>query len=235
LGPGGAGNGSPGGGPPPLPPPPGGAAAAGEGPGAPLHGGGRVLWQGSLSKQAIRLCGVLCVEVGGPARASGLAPEPRGWPEQLQVNYRITVTDALSHYQAAQPGARAVRVLVPQDPAAGDEAQLRAFIEYLTSKDRAGMVKLPAAPQAGLGPRSVYLIVPRQHVCQALQVAWDGQCSMLIAVVVPQTGAHHHHQQHGGPPPAAAGGAGAAPGGGGGGGGQLPPPHMQGVQHRGMR
>lgn len=162
------------------------------------------MWQGSLAKQAIRLCGVLCLEAAGGARERGLAPEPRLWPEQLQVNYRISVHDALEHFASAAAPTRAVRVLVPQDAAAGDEQQLRAFIDYLNAKDRAGMVRLPAQPQAGLGPRAMYLIVPRPPVCHTLQVAWDGQCVMLIAVVVPQPsagasggGGGSHHQNAG--------------------------------------
>jgi hypothetical protein len=131
----------------------------------------------------------------------GSAPEPRCWPEALHVNFRICVPDALEQYAHSAPDQRAIRVLLPLNPDGGDAAQLQTFINYLNGKERAGMVKLPAVREQGLGPRAVYLITPKAAVCQQLQVGWDGRCAMLIAVVVPQPSAA------GGPPGGSGGGA----------------------------
>ncbi|WIA21210.1 hypothetical protein OEZ85_000455 [Tetradesmus obliquus] len=117
------------------------------------------------------------------------APEPRGWPDALHVNFRICVGDALEQYAASAPDARAVRLLLPLSPDGGDATALQSFINYLNGKDRAGMVKLPPLREHGLGPRAVYLIPPKPGVCQQLQVGWDGRAAMLIAVVVPQPSA----------------------------------------------
>jgi hypothetical protein len=104
----------------------------------------------------------------------------------LHINHRIGVPEALEHYAAAAPQARAVRLLLPQEAPPGNVGAIQSFAQYLTGKGRAGMVKLPGAK--GAGPRSLYLIVPRSDVCQSLQVAWDGRSVMLIVVVVPQGG-----------------------------------------------
>jgi hypothetical protein len=126
--------------------------------------------------------------------------EPQGWPDQLHVNYRISVDDAVEQYTNALPEQRAVRRLLPLDPGKGDAQKLKQFIDYLILKDRAGMVKLPGVRELRVGPRAVYLIVPQPKICQQLQVAWDSQDVMLIAVVVPQPGlsgpADHGHRQH---------------------------------------
>lgn len=123
----------------------------------------------------------------GPQSISGYAAEPQHWPEQLHVNYRICIPDAVEQYMQAAPEQRAVRLLLPQIPDA-DTQQLQQFINYLNGKDRAGMVKLPPIREQGLGPRSVYLIVPKPQVCQQLQVLWNERDVMLLAVVVPQHG-----------------------------------------------
>lgn len=142
------------------------------------------MWRGTLYKSEVPVGTVCCVEAAGGARQTGSAPEPHAWPQALHINHRISVNDALEHYAAAAPHARAVRVLLPQESPAGNVQAIQSFVQYLTSKGRAGMVKLPAAN--GASPRAVYLIVPRPNVCQSLQVAWDGRCVMLIVVVVPQ-------------------------------------------------
>lgn len=142
------------------------------------------MWRGTLYKSEVPVGTVCCVEAAGGARQTGSASEPHAWPSALHINHRISVEDALEHYAAAAPHARAVRVLLPQESPAGNVQAIQTFVQYLTSKGRAGMVKLPAAN--GASPRSLYLIVPRPHVCQSLQVAWDGRCVMLIVVVVPQ-------------------------------------------------
>lgn len=118
---------------------------------------------------------------------SGYAAEPQHWPEQLHVNYRICVPDVIEQYMQAPPEQRAVRLLLPQSPDA-DTQQLQQFINYLNGKDRAGMVKLPPVREQGLGPRSVYLIVPTPQLCQQLQVMCSERDVLLIAVVVPQYG-----------------------------------------------
>lgn len=150
------------------------------------YSGANVLWRGGLYKSEVPVGTVCCVEPAGAARQTGTAPEPHQWPDALHINHRISVNDALDHYAAAAPHARAVRVLLPQESPAGNVAAIQSFVQYLTSKGRAGMVKLPAAN--GVSPRALYLIVPRANVCQSLQVAWDGRCVMLIVVVVPQGG-----------------------------------------------
>ncbi|KAF8056742.1 hypothetical protein HT031_006240 [Scenedesmus sp. PABB004] len=158
--------------------------------GSPRQGGGaRVLWRGSIVKQSVHMAGVACVAPGGAGAGGGAgAPEPRAWPDALHVNFRISVADALEQYAATPPAQRAVRLLAPLAPGGGDGRALRAFRDYLTGKGRAGMVKLPPARKAGLGPRAVYLIVPQPGVCGALRVAPPDEAS-LIAVVVPQPGA----------------------------------------------
>ncbi|WIA41509.1 hypothetical protein OEZ86_008880 [Tetradesmus obliquus] len=150
---------------------------------------GRVLWQGSIVKQSVHMCGVACLHPGSSSSMLTSAPEPRGWPDALHVNFRICVGDALEQYAASAPDTRAVRLLLPLHPDGGDATALQSFINYLNGKDRAGMVKLPPLREHGLGPRAVYLIPPKPGVCQQLQVGWDGRAAMLIAVVVPQPSA----------------------------------------------
>lgn len=135
------------------------------------------------------MCGVVCLAANGAGHPNmaGLSPEPQFWPEQLLVNFRICVPDAVEQYMQAAPAQRAIRLLLPQNPDA-DTQQLQQFIKYLNGKDRAGMVKLLALREQSLWPRAVYLIVPKPQVCQQLQVVWDGREVMLIAVVVPQPG-----------------------------------------------
>lgn len=118
---------------------------------------------------------------------TGYGPEPQHWPDQLHVNFRICVPDAVEQYMQASPEQRAIRLLLPQSPEA-DLQQLQQFINYLNGKERAGMVKLPAMRDQGLSARAVYLVVPKPQVCQQLQILWDGRDVMLIAVVVPQPG-----------------------------------------------
>jgi len=185
-----------------LPPPTAPKLASGAAAGGQL---GPVLWRGCIVKQQVRLCGVACLEGGLQGAAPhmcGSAVEPQGWPDQLHVNYRISVDDAVEQYTNALPEQRAVRRLLPLDPGKGDAQKLKQFIDYLILKDRAGMVKLPGVRELRVGPRAVYLIVPQPKICQQLQVAWDSQDVMLIAVVVPQPGLsggpadHGGHRQH---------------------------------------
>lgn len=182
-----------------------------------------MLWRGGLYKSEVPVGTVCCVEPAGGARQSGAAPEPHQWPEALHINHRISVNDALEHYASAAPHARAVRLLLPQESPAGNVQAIRNFVQYLTTKGRAGMVKLPGAK--GACGRALYLIVPRAQVCQSLQIAWDGRCVMLIVVIVPQSGTGGGGSSGGG----AAGGKAALPG----------PPGSHGVQqhmgHRPMR
>jgi hypothetical protein len=172
--------------PPPGQVPPGPAAGPGAQYNQQQYAGAHVLWRGTLYKSEVPVGTVCCVEAAGGARQSGTAPEPHQWPELLHINHRISVSDALEHYAAAAPHTRAVRVLLPQESPAGNVQAIQHFVQYLTGKGRAGMVKLPAAN--GVCPRALYLIVPRPNVCQSLQVAWDGRCVMLIVVIVPQGG-----------------------------------------------
>jgi hypothetical protein len=148
------------------------------------YAGAQVLWRGRLFKSEISVGTVCCIEaIPGAHRQPGSAPEPRHWPDALHINHRTKVSEALDQYVVAAPHLRAVRVLVPQESPAGNVQAIQHFVQYLTNKNRAGMVKLPAAH--GLAPRAVYLIVPEPEVCQTLQVPWDGRCVMLIVVVVP--------------------------------------------------
>jgi hypothetical protein len=159
-------------------------------PGPPGHiqqqyAGAQVLWRGALLKSDVPVGTVCCVEAApGGHRQSASAPEPRNWPDALHVNQRTKVTEVLDQYVAAAPHLRAVRVMIPQDSPPGNAQAIQHFVQYLTTKNRAGLVKLPGGH--GVGPRALYLVVPQATVCQALQVPWDGRCVMLIVVVVPQ-------------------------------------------------
>ena len=64
------------------------------------------------------------------------------------------------------------------------------ILQYLRSKNRVGVVTLPALQQAALAsaapvPRTLYLVPPSEEVCGQLGMDWQACCThCLLALVV---------------------------------------------------
>ncbi|KAI8468972.1 MAG: hypothetical protein J3K34DRAFT_522541 [Monoraphidium minutum] len=143
-----------------------------------------VLWRGRLSKSKAVQCELLCVDAG--VAAGGARAEPFEWPGELAVLNRSRVREVLDAFRAAPHGLRAVRRLLPSGgPGSVDDAGLAGFSDYLRSKDRAGLARLP--PSRGVGhPRDVHLIVPEDPALRELGLPppRPGERS-LVAIVTP--------------------------------------------------
>jgi hypothetical protein len=162
-----------------------GGAARGAPPGWPPA---PVLWRGRLSKSRTAVAALVCVDVAAPG--AGARVEPFAWPEELAVLARVRIGEALEAYHAAPPGLRAVRVLLPAGgPGSADDAGLAGFMEYLRSKDRAGLVHLKRGPGVGHA-RELHLLLPDEPVLRGLGLGGAGGVPRpgeraLIVVITP--------------------------------------------------
>eukprot|EP00884_Botryococcus_braunii_P011555 jgi/Botrbrau1/203/Bobra.0022s0183.1 len=156
--------------------------AAGPGPEPP--------WRGRLSKSGVVLCDIICLD-GIGSEPGPAAREPSGWPAVLDVQMRADISGVLTTvFPNCPAGLRAVRrlVLAPTSNAARHSDQRHkfvSFLNYLSSRSRAGIIQgLPPTDPAA-GKRSLYLIPPTTTTAQRLGVVWDpAEC--LLALVIPE-------------------------------------------------
>ena len=117
--------------------------------------------------------------------------EPEGWPPQLNVMQRMRTTYVLDELLPRCLVTQwAVRRVIPCQagrlPLSGEvqRAKFLEIVEYLASRDRAGVVEnLPAS--GGLPARMMYLFPPSAALAARLQVAWSPKDDGLWAITVP--------------------------------------------------
>lgn len=146
----------------------------------------QALWRGRLSKSKHAVCSLICVDANAPS--GGARAEPYCWPDELAVLNRSKVREVLDAYRAAPHGLRAVRrLLAAGGPGSPDDAGLAGFMDYLRSKDRAGLVKIARSAAVG-HPRDLHLLVPEEGLLRELGVppgAGRPGERALVAVVTP--------------------------------------------------
>jgi hypothetical protein len=129
------------------------------------------------------------VAVEAPTPSAGARAEPVEWPPVLDVLARSRVGEVLDAYRSAPHAMRAVRRLLPAGgPGSRDDGGVGEFLDYLLSRDRAGLVRIPRG--GGVGhPRDLHLLAPDEGVARALGLGGGyaprpGERS-LLAVVTP--------------------------------------------------
>jgi len=165
-------------------------------------------WKGTLAKSRQPQCEVVCVgpdltrpaaeNVGGSSMLSSWAPaEPQGWPATLDVAQRMDVNYVCSTLFNQTPfeNKTVLRIMAaPGGPQqGGEQGRLAAFSEYLWSKQRAGVVVLPAVAgvhkEMTVPERNLFLIPMCQETCDQLGVACalDPGEPCMLALVVPKS------------------------------------------------
>ncbi|KAL0029006.1 hypothetical protein WJX77_011645 [Trebouxia sp. C0004] len=130
-----------------------------------------VAWRGHLAKTGVSKCRAECLSIG-PADA--LLP----WPKLLDVRARVVVARALEQSKAHAPQNVVIRCIVSTDDI-GNTLQFHDFCEYLTEKQRAGVVNF----KSNSNKHTMFLIPGCQDVYQQLHVC-DPQQECLVAVIV---------------------------------------------------
>ena len=131
----------------------------------------QVAWRGHLAKTGVPKCRAECLSAG-PADA--LLP----WPKLLDVRARVVVARALEQSKAHAPQNVVIRCIVSTDDT-GNSLQFHDFCEYLTEKQRAGVVNL----KFNSNKHTMFLIPGCQDVYQQLHVHDPGQ-ECLVAVIL---------------------------------------------------
>jgi hypothetical protein len=111
--------------------------------------------------------------------------ELQSWPGTLDVTVRADLSYILSNVSAMS----AVLCLAPApQPDADRRTRQRGmfidFINNLSSRSRAGVVKGLPAIEPAAGPRTLYLVPPSVSVAERLKVVWDHK-ECVFAVVMP--------------------------------------------------
>ncbi len=130
-----------------------------------------VAWRGHLAKTGVPKCRAECLSVG-PADA--LLP----WPKLLDVRARVVVARALEQSKAHAPQNVVIRCIVSTDDT-GNSLQFHDFCEYLTEKQRAGVVNF----KSNSNKHTMFLIPGCQDVYQQLRVH-DPRQECLVAVIL---------------------------------------------------
>jgi len=130
-----------------------------------------VAWRGHLAKTGVPKCRAECSSIG-PADA--LLP----WPKLLDVRARVVVARALEQSKAHAPQNVVIRCIVSTDDT-GNSLQFHDFCEYLTEKQRAGVVNF----KSNSNKHTMFLIPGCQDVYQQLHVH-DPRQECLVAVIL---------------------------------------------------
>jgi len=130
-----------------------------------------VAWHGHLAKTGVPKCRAECLSIG-PADA--LLP----WPKLLDVRARVVVARALEQSKAHAPQNMVIRCIVSTDDT-GNSLQFHDFCEYLTEKQRAGVVNFKSSSNK----HTMFLIPGCQDVYQQLHVRHPRQ-ECLVAVIL---------------------------------------------------
>ena len=129
----------------------------------------QVAWRGQLAKSGRVKCKAECLSAG-PGDAS------LPWPKVLDVNHRVVVARALESPKQHAPQQVVIRCVVSIDDAKNQQ-HFHHFCEYLTEKQRAGVIK------SGPYKHTMFLIPGCHDVFQQLQVR-DPQKECLVAVMI---------------------------------------------------
>lgn len=128
-----------------------------------------VAWRGQLAKSGVVKCRAECLS-NGPGDAS------MPWPKVLDVNARVVVARALEQAKQHAPQQVVIRCVVSIDDAKNQQ-HFHHFCEYLTEKQRAGVIK------SDTKFHTMFLIPGCRDVFQQLQVP-DPQKECLVAVTI---------------------------------------------------
>ena len=126
-------------------------------------------WQGQLAKSGLLKCKAECLSVGS---ADGVL----SWPAVLDVRARVVVTHALELPKQHAPQHLVIRCIVPTSEPK-NELDFHEFCQYLTEKQRAGVVNLGSKSSK----HDLFLVPGASGVYQQLHVQ-DPNRECLIAI-----------------------------------------------------
>lgn len=134
------------------------------------------LWVGSVAKSTIRQCSV-CISVASPYAARGC----QGWPDTLDMQHRIMIPQAIDLWKEHDPDHRGWAWVQPD----GDPQAFDNFVQYLCTRDRAGIVRPPVAPDVLF--HTLYLIpAPSDDVVQQVGASVEGVSRLLLLLQASQ-------------------------------------------------
>lgn len=134
------------------------------------------LWAGSIAKSTIPQCGV-CVSAASPYAARGC----QGWPGTLDMQHRIMIPQALELWKEHDPDHRGWAWVQPD----GDSQAFDKFVQYLTARDRAGIVRPPVAPNVLY--HTLYLIpAPSDDAVDQVGASKEGGTQLLLLLQASQ-------------------------------------------------
>ena len=148
------------------PPSPAGAAAqpAAEAP---------VFWRGELAKSAQVQSAVRVISANAWCRAKS-----RAWPQVLDMQHRIAVDQMIALWHGQGDETRGWCWIAPEAPG---HAGFAAFVAYLTQRQRAGIVKLPA-PAGAATAQSLYLVPATEALCASLAIPSEPDAMLVLAM-----------------------------------------------------
>ena len=126
-------------------------------------------WQGQLAKSGLLKCKAECLSAGS---AGGALP----WPAVLDVRARVVVTHALELPQQHAPQHLVIRCIVSKNEPK-NELDFHEFCQYLTEKQRAGVVNLGSKSSK----HDLFLVPGASGVYQQLHVQ-DPKRECLVAI-----------------------------------------------------
>ncbi len=128
-------------------------------------------WRGQLAKSGMVKCKAECLSTGS---ADASVP----WPTVLDVRARVVVAHALEQPKQHPPQHIVIRCVVSTDDAK-NQHHFHQFCEYLTEKQRAGVVNFGS----GSNKHTMFLIPGSPDVFQQMHVR-DPHRECLIAVMI---------------------------------------------------
>ena len=126
-------------------------------------------WQGRLAKSGLLKCKAECLSLGS---ADGALP----WPAVLDVRARVVVTHALELPKQHAPQHLVIRCIVSTNEPK-NELDFHEFCQYLTEKQRAGVVNLGSKSSK----HDLFLVPGAAGVYQQLHIQ-DPKRECLVAI-----------------------------------------------------
>lgn len=134
------------------------------------------LWAGSVAKGTIPQCRV-CISVASPYAARGC----KGWPAVLDMQHRIMMPQAMDLWKEHDPDHRGWAWMQPD----GDQQAFDNFVQYLCTRDRAGIVRPPVEPDVLF--HTLYLIpAPSEDTLSQVGASKEGASQLLMLLQTSQ-------------------------------------------------
>lgn len=136
-----------------------------------------VFWQGAISKSSQVQSHVHVTSANATCREMS-----RLWPPQLDMQHRTSFDQVTALWNAHSPAARGWCWVRPDTAGC---AGFNAFLEYLTARQRAGIVKPTLSGGTAAGSHSLYLLPATAQLCETLAVPLEASALLMLVLAAP--------------------------------------------------